>query len=62
MTEVRSNQNNKVIFGICQKAGEHFNIDPVVFRVLFVLLFLFWGIGFWIYLFLGLKHKKKEKN
>ena len=31
---------NKVIFGTCGGIAEYFNIDPIVIRVIFIVLFL----------------------
>jgi len=37
--------DSKVIAGVCGGLGEYFNVDPVLFRVLFVLLALADGAG-----------------
>jgi phage shock protein PspC (stress-responsive transcriptional regulator) len=42
--------DEKVIAGVCSGLGEHFDIDPVLIRVLFVVALLLGSIGFWIYL------------
>jgi len=35
---------DKMVGGVCTGLGEYFEIDPVIFRVLFVIgLFMFWG-------------------
>lgn len=44
---------DKVIGGVCLKLGEYFKIDPLVFRIIFVSLFLFWGLGAVLYLILS---------
>jgi len=37
-------QKDKMVGGVCTGLGEYFEIDPVIFRVLFVIgLFMFWG-------------------
>ena len=38
-------REQKVVAGVCMGLGEHFNIDPVIFRVLFILLTLTNGLG-----------------
>ncbi|MCL4406120.1 MAG: PspC domain-containing protein [Patescibacteria group bacterium] len=42
-------RTNRMIFGVCGGLGEYFEIDPVVFRLLFVAL-AFAGSGVPIYL------------
>ena len=41
---------NRVLFGVCQGIGQYFNIDPVVVRVIFVILALWGGSGVFLYL------------
>ena len=43
---------DKVIGGVSGGIGNYLNIDPVVVRVLFVLLFLFGGSGLLVYIIL----------
>jgi phage shock protein C len=33
-------RKNRVIAGVCGGLGEYFNVDPVIFRILFVILLL----------------------
>ncbi len=42
-------RNNKVIAGVCGGYAEYFDVDPVIMRLLFVLLAFFGGSGFLIY-------------
>jgi len=42
-------QDQKMIAGVCTGLGRHFDIDPVVFRVLFALLTFFGGLGILAY-------------
>jgi phage shock protein PspC (stress-responsive transcriptional regulator) len=45
--------NDKMIGGVCTGLGEFFEIDPVIFRVLFVLgFFMFWGFIAYIILWI----------
>lgn len=37
-------QTNKVIAGVCGGIGEYFDIDPVLIRLLYLLLTVFTGI------------------
>jgi phage shock protein C len=32
--------DNEVLFGVCCELGNRFNIDPIVFRVIFIILAL----------------------
>jgi len=43
---------NKVFAGVAGGLGEYFNVDPVILRVIFVLLALFGGGGVLIYIIL----------
>lgn len=45
-------RQDKIIGGVCGGLGKYFDIDPVLIRVLFVLLAFFEGIGLLIYLLL----------
>tara|TARA_B100000795_G_scaffold70820_1_gene49761 strand:+ start:2495 stop:2686 length:192 start_codon:yes stop_codon:yes gene_type:complete len=49
----RNNQEGK-LFGVCAGLADHFELDPVIFRIGFVGAFLFIGIGFLPYLLLAL--------
>jgi len=42
--------SNKVIGGVCGGLGEYFGIDPVVFRIIAVLLIFAHGAGLLLYL------------
>ncbi len=45
----RSNQD-RVVAGVCGGLGEYFNIDPVIFRILFAVFALGYGSGLLIYI------------
>lgn len=64
-------KTDKVIGGVSGGLGDYLNIDPVIIRVLFVLLFLFGGSGVLVYIILwiaipsepiGFKMYSGEKN
>lgn len=40
--------------GVCGGLGEYFNIDPVLFRILFIFFALTGSLGVWVYLLLWL--------
>ncbi|MFA6470017.1 MAG: PspC domain-containing protein [Bacteroidota bacterium] len=43
-------QTNKVFAGVCGGLAEYFDVDPVVVRILFVLMILFGGTGIFLYI------------
>ena len=43
-------KKNRVIAGVCGGIGEYFNIDPVLIRLLWVLLIFAMGTGILAYL------------
>ncbi len=45
MKKLERSRESKVIGGVCGGLGEYFNIDPVIFRIAFVILALGEGIG-----------------
>jgi len=49
----RSN-TNRVIFGVCGGLGEYFSIDPILFRLIFIVLIFCGGAGIIIYIILAL--------
>ncbi|HSH50578.1 MAG TPA: PspC domain-containing protein [Bacteroidales bacterium] len=44
--------DNRVLGGVCGGLGAYFNIDPIVFRILFILIFFGMGSGLIIYIIL----------
>lgn len=53
--KLKRSSTNKVIAGVCGGVGEYFNIDPVVVRIVWVLLaFIPGGPGFLAYLICAL--------
>ena len=47
-------RTNKVIFGVCGGLGKYFDIDPLIFRIIFVLLAVGGGAGVLIYIIMAL--------
>jgi phage shock protein PspC (stress-responsive transcriptional regulator) len=45
-------KTNTVIGGVCGGLGNYLNVDPILFRVLFVLAFLIGGSGLLVYIIL----------
>jgi phage shock protein PspC (stress-responsive transcriptional regulator) len=46
------NPDDKIIAGVCSGLGAYLDVDPVLFRVLFVIFTAFFGTGFLIYIVL----------
>ena len=47
---LRRSKTNKVIAGVCGGLGEYFNIDPVIVRIILLILVLGAGTGVLAYL------------
>jgi phage shock protein C len=52
--EIVRSQNDRMVWGVAAGIAEYVNIDPVIVRLIFVLLALTGGHGFLIYLILGI--------
>ncbi|MDR2084809.1 MAG: PspC domain-containing protein [Bacteroidales bacterium] len=50
--KLKRSNTNSVIAGVCGGLGEYFDIDPIIFRIIFVVLFFAGGGGGIIYLIL----------
>lgn len=46
--------DNRIISGICSGMGQYWNVDPVIFRIIFIFSILWGGLGIIIYLVLSL--------
>lgn len=42
-------RDGRIVAGVCQGAGEYFDIDPVIFRVILAVLAVFGGAGIVLY-------------
>ncbi|MCF8227276.1 MAG: PspC domain-containing protein [Bacteroidales bacterium] len=51
---------NSVIGGVCGGLGAYFNIDPLIFRVLFIVFFFFGGASILLYLILWIVLPRAE--
>lgn len=49
MKKLYRSKKYRKIAGVCGGLGEYFDIDPIIFRMLFVALFLSGGSGILIY-------------
>lgn len=52
--------DNKVFGGVCGGLGAYFGIDPVIFRVLFGVMFIAWGTGVMVYILLWIAMPKAK--
>ena len=48
------------LFGVCGGIAEYFDADPSIVRILWVLAFLCWSVGLWLYLACALILPKKS--
>ncbi|HUX35588.1 MAG TPA: PspC domain-containing protein [Candidatus Paceibacterota bacterium] len=53
-------RTDRIIAGVCGGLGEFFNIDPVLFRIVFIVLLFSGGSGILIYLVMMLIIPKEE--
>lgn len=51
---------DKKLAGVCGGLGEYFNLDPIIFRAIFVILVICAGCGILAYLILALMMGKDE--
>ena len=47
---LKRSKTSRIIAGVCGGMGEYFNIDPVIMRLLWVILTLAGGAGILIYI------------
>jgi phage shock protein PspC (stress-responsive transcriptional regulator) len=59
--QLTKSSENKIIFGICGGLGEYFGLDPILFRLAFIILSFAGGGGVLIYLLLALFIPTAEK-
>jgi phage shock protein C len=50
MKKLYRSRNNRVLFGVCGGIAEYFEVDPVIVRLIFVILGLYGGAGLALYL------------
>ncbi|MDO8482709.1 MAG: PspC domain-containing protein [bacterium] len=60
-TLYRSN-SNKIIFGVAGGLGEYFNVDPIIFRIGFVVLSFGGGSGLLVYVIMALLMPKNPSG
>ncbi len=62
MKKLYRSQTNKVVAGVCGGIGEYFNIDPVIPRIIFLLVALPGGISILVYFIFWLLVPKTPRN
>ncbi len=62
MKRIYRSSKERVIAGVCGGMGEYFGKDPVLFRVLFVLVTLLLGFGILAYLVFWISIPKDTKK
>jgi phage shock protein PspC (stress-responsive transcriptional regulator) len=60
-TRITKSKTDRVIDGVCGGLAEYYRIDPVIVRLIFVVLLFINGIGFFIYIILAIIMPKPEK-
>lgn len=60
MKRLMRSQNDRKIMGVCGGLGEYFAVDPVIFRIVFVIFLFAGGSGLLIYLIMGFCMPKKD--
>lgn len=51
-----------IVFGVCGGLGEYFDIDPLIVRIVFVLLAVIDGVGILLYIFLAIVMPKEPEE
>ncbi|MFA4957386.1 MAG: PspC domain-containing protein [Candidatus Methanoperedens sp.] len=60
-TRITKSKTDRVIDGVCGGLAQYYRIDPVIVRLIFVLLLFINGIGFFIYIILAIIMPKPDK-
>ena len=55
-------QTDKVIGGVCGGLGDYFNVDPVLIRIITVLLIIGYGVGLLAYIIAWIIIPKREED
>lgn len=61
MKKLYLSNTDRKIAGVCGGLGQYFGKDPTLFRIVFILVALMWGLGVIAYLLMWLIIPKKEK-
>jgi phage shock protein C len=58
--QLRRSRSDRMIAGVCGGLGKYFDVDPVVVRLIFAVLFVFFGGGLLLYIILWLVVPEEE--
>ncbi|MCZ7401730.1 MAG: PspC domain-containing protein [Candidatus Methanoperedens sp.] len=61
-TRITKSKTDRVIDGVCGGLAEYYKIDPVIVRLIFVVLLFINGIGFFLYIILAIIMPKPDKQ
>lgn len=64
MKKLYKSNNNKVFFGVIGGIGEHFDIDPVILRIIWIVVMVFTALfpGIIVYIIAALIIPNKPKD
>jgi phage shock protein C len=60
-TRITKSKTDRVIDGVCGGLAEYYRVDPVIVRLIFVVLLFINGIGFFLYIILAIIMPKPDK-
>ena len=60
MKRLYRSETDRKIMGVCGGLGEYFDVDPVIFRIIFAIFLLVGGCGLLIYLIMAFCMPKKS--
>lgn len=61
-TRLTRSHSNSMIAGVCGGLGEYLNVDPILFRILFVLALIVGGSGLLVYIILWIVIPEEKPN
>lgn len=61
MKKLYRSETDRKLAGVCGGPGEHFDVDPVIFRILFVVTAFMGGFGLLLYMVMWLAVHPKSK-
>lgn len=61
MKKLYRSETDRKLAGVCGGLGEYFDIDPVIFRIIFVVTTLMGGFGLLLYIIMWVAVHPKSK-
>ena len=62
LSGLHRSESNRIIAGVAGGLGEYFNVDPILMRIIFILLTIFNGVGILLYIVLWAIMPSKSHN